>query len=332
MRRVVIGCRHTGARSNVPAVGRARRRMQAGIHMHTYTHTQARERKRIHKRVLIVAPVLFPARLPVDKDTKGVTMKTRMQDLVIELTRRCNMCCDHCCRGEAQNMDCDIRHIRALFEHVESIDTLTLTGGEPSLVPHIIEAITEEIQRRGLIVERFYMVTNAKQVTREFIGAVMGLYLACENSDSEFASRLDISNDGHHDEVDPENVRKLDVFRFTGRKSHEDGERFDVAKYRNDTSGVINQGRGAELWSRELSLYPFEIDDCGICEETFYMNANGDIIGNCNLSYETQDALKVGNVHDADFCPVKCAERWNAKIDAVEHATVENVLAIGAAV
>lgn len=328
MRRVVIGCRHTGARSNVPAVGRARRRMQAGIHMHTYTHTQAHERKRTHKRVLMVAPVQFPAQLPVDNGTKGVTMKTRIQDLVIELTRRCNMCCDHCLRGDAQNCDMDMSHVRALFEHVESIDTLTLTGGEPSLVPHIIEAITEEIQKRGIIVERFYMVTNAKQVTRDFIGAVMGLYLACENSDSDFSSQLDISNDGHHEDIDAENMRMLDVFRFTGRKSAKDGERFDTGQY----SGIINEGRGAELYNRELTLSPFEIDDCGLCETTFYLNCNGDILGDCNLSYETQDALTVGNVHDKDFCPVKCAEKWNEKLDAVEHATVENVLAIGAAV
>lgn len=51
-------------------------------------------------------------------------MKTVIEaaDFAIEVTRRCNMCCDHCLRGMAQNLD-----IIVLPDHV------FFTGGEPFL-------------------------------------------------------------------------------------------------------------------------------------------------------------------------------------------------------
>lgn len=35
-------------------------------------------------------------------------MKIAIDDLILEVTRRCNMCCLHCLRGEAENLDADI--------------------------------------------------------------------------------------------------------------------------------------------------------------------------------------------------------------------------------
>jgi len=35
-------------------------------------------------------------------------MKYNVSNLMIEVTRRCNMCCDHCLRGDAQDLDLDI--------------------------------------------------------------------------------------------------------------------------------------------------------------------------------------------------------------------------------
>ena len=38
-------------------------------------------------------------------------------------------------RGEAENIDLDLKYVEKLFQHVKDINTLTLSGGEPSLVP-----------------------------------------------------------------------------------------------------------------------------------------------------------------------------------------------------
>lgn len=62
-----------------------------------------------------------------------------ISDVAIELTGRCNLKCEHCLRGPAQRKDISRETLLAFFQAVDSIDTLTLTGGEPSLVPHLIQ-------------------------------------------------------------------------------------------------------------------------------------------------------------------------------------------------
>jgi hypothetical protein len=44
------------------------------------------------------------------------------------------------------------------------------------------------------------------------------------------------------------------------------------------------------------------------------MNVLGDIYGACDLSYETQEALKTSNVWDARFSLGGAARRWNKLI------------------
>lgn len=54
-------------------------------------------------------------------------------DLTIELTRRCNMCCSHCLRGDAQDKSMHIAHIDALLDQTQVIGHLHFAGGEPTL-------------------------------------------------------------------------------------------------------------------------------------------------------------------------------------------------------
>lgn len=60
-------------------------------------------------------------------------MKMKVCNLILEVTRRCNMNCAHCLRGDAQNMDADPALIPKIFDGIDDIDTITFTGGEPAL-------------------------------------------------------------------------------------------------------------------------------------------------------------------------------------------------------
>lgn len=56
--------------------------------------------------------------------------------LAIEVTRRCNMECAHCLRGDAQAVDMTQEIVDRFVDGLEegmSIGDVTLTGGEPSL-------------------------------------------------------------------------------------------------------------------------------------------------------------------------------------------------------
>ena len=236
-------------------------------------------------------------------------MKYAIDNVVIEVTRRCNMCCDHCLRGDTQNKDMDLNHVRALFSHIDNINTLTITGGEPSLVPHIIKGIVEEARMAGVSVESFYIATNAKSVSDDFLRAVFDLYMYCDNKcDDECGCMLQISNDGHHDYVDDINIQKLRAFRFTSFRNNS-RERLDEGFV-----GVIDQGRGGGLRCRSLKVYPFDIEDDRITEPEFYLSVYGDVFGACDLSYETQGILAYelgANVQDPKFTVRKAVEAWN---------------------
>lgn len=57
-------------------------------------------------------------------------------NVFIEVTRRCNMCCAHCLRGDAESIDIQEKYIDAFLDNFEKgayISSLTFTGGEISL-------------------------------------------------------------------------------------------------------------------------------------------------------------------------------------------------------
>jgi hypothetical protein len=86
------------------------------------------------------------------------------------------------------------------------------------------------------------------------------------------------------------------------------------------------EGRGKNFYGREISLELFALQDEAIDETEFYLNVNGDVLGACNLSYESQERLKVDNVHRKGFTPLRAAKRWNKRLEAFERPTVESIL------
>ena len=239
-----------------------------------------------------------------------MVMKSNIDDLIIEITRKCNMACEHCLRGDAENVNLDIAHVEKLFNQVDSIGTLTITGGEPSLHPEIIDQIIEIAKLKEVSIDRFYMVTNAKKVTDEFMVSLIKLYSYCNDMTEEGIGGLAISNDDYHDELISENVRKLQIFKFTHFKNR-DGERYD--------DNMVNEGRAIlNYGGREVEPMAYEIWDNTISNNDVYLNCKGDILTDCNLSYESQEEKKeflLGNVQKKGFNLLRAVEKYNAKLE-----------------
>lgn len=240
-------------------------------------------------------------------------MRYSISELMIEVTRRCNIVCDHCLRGQLQNLDVKNEDISALLSNFSSIGNITLTGGEPSLNIPAIKHFISELKRQDIELGSFYIATNAKIVKPEFLMVLMELYNLSTEKD---ACRVDVSNDYYHSlegaaYEGAEGRQMLEVFRFVGTKYYEEGH--------DHKQSAINEGYYAENFGDGRELTPDEIivEDSHITADAgqFYMNAQGNIVSCCDLSYTSQKIkrqFQVCNVNSPDY--LKEIEAYNERV------------------
>lgn len=117
----------------------------------------------------------------------------------IEVTRRCNMCCAHCLRGDAESIDIQEKYIDAFLDSFEKgayISSLTFTGGEISLNIPAIRYTLKAVKERGIAVGSFYMVTNGKAVDKmaDLAMASLEWWNYCDDKD-DYSCGLCISSE-----------------------------------------------------------------------------------------------------------------------------------------
>ena len=98
--------------------------------------------------------------------------KVVFNQLIIEVTRRCNMECGHCLRGDAQNEDIFLSAVDGVLDQTEAIGRLIITGGEPTLNLKAIQHITNGIAMRGIPLMRLQIVTNGLIYDERFIAII----------------------------------------------------------------------------------------------------------------------------------------------------------------
>lgn len=218
----------------------------------------------------------------------------RLGQLIIEVTRRCNTHCAHCLRGDPQKMDINNVTIDKILEGVEYIDTITFTGGEPTLAVNRIRFIADRIMQKGIGLGNFYVITNGIEASMDLVKVLIDLYAY---ADSNEVSGLCISGDQYHTEVidSTEDARRLysalSFFHPEARKG------------KIKDAGLIAEGRAKGWGGRQalLNSMCLGMDDDGkieVIDGEVYVNVKGDVIPSCDLSYETQDEEKVGSVHE----------------------------------
>lgn len=226
--------------------------------------------------------------------------KWNANTVTMEVTRRCNMQCEHCLRGKAQNKDLPKAYIDALMSQMEYIGDITFTGGEPSMVPEIIEYALESAKRYEVSVGNFYIVTNGKKATEDFAVACLKWYAYCEDNE---CTGVELSQDDYHETA-------LDCGLLQGLS-------FFSLRRRTDYDRVIPMGKAKDwaqgrLPEREyFTLY--EEEDCYNLEEgMIYLNCKGEIIGGCDWSYTLQNKHKICNVGELSL---EAFEKFGASVE-----------------
>jgi len=208
-----------------------------------------------------------------------------LNEVIIEVTRKCNMKCRHCLRGSVQNANIDKKHIRTLLKQVSNINYVVFTGGEPSLNVEAIEYFVEVAKELNVEIGYFYIATNGKRVKVDFIVAVLKLYSICWEKEM---CQLLLSNDMYHAEEGHYNDELLKGLAFYSKRNQE-----DYAQY-----NLLKEGRAKNRGKFDVTLASVDCkEDFEECE--LYLNVHGQIVNGCNWSYVNQKKhVIVENVKD----------------------------------
>lgn len=204
-----------------------------------------------------------------------------IDNLIIEVTRKCNMSCEHCLRGQAENRNIDINLFRKFIElnRIDSISCLSITGGEPLLNPSAIIRIAHVIHEQRIDLFGFFLATNGTVFSNKVIES-LAMFRHMVDEDEMFT--LTVSKDYFHDEDLPQHpIWKL--INHTVR----------TVKREN----VIAEGRGRDVNPKGRLVHnePWTWEDGDIQEGNVYINALGMVCKECDFSYESQRLKNIGH-------------------------------------
>lgn len=242
----------------------------------------------------------------------------RVDQLILEVTRVCNMSCKHCLRGKSQNVYMTREMVDKTLEDIDSINGIVFTGGEPFLNLDIIEYTLEVVKQKGIFVGSFFIATNGKyyepkqiEVCNAWMEYIVSMNYDLKSSVSrKFAyceeelfnySGIAVSLDEFHEEIPMENYLKYRMLSYyTSIKEHLENEKFHVidegSAHDNQIGTYHNSDFEVDIC---LDNYDDEVTSENICiDGDLYISANGNVVGDCDMSYDHIDQISIGNIHD----------------------------------
>lgn len=239
-----------------------------------------------------------------------------IDSLSIEITRRCNMNCAHCLRGDPEDVDMSYITLYNTIANFNSIRYLTFTGGEPTLnVPAMYDAL-EVCKMFHTPVYGFYIVTNGKVVFDDFLRVCDDWYAYCYASntgvdlsdnvmpakegilDSEMElSGVALSGDQYHEPIPFRNYLKL-----SSRTYFRTDKLFGKGL---KTVQVASLGRGCRIpgaSKRNLTAdLDFDEEEPGklVLIDSAHINVYGEIFADADTPYcLSHSEFSLGNVSD----------------------------------
>jgi len=203
--------------------------------------------------------------------------------LSVEITRKCNLKCSYCCRGKAENVNIDYRYIDSLLDQIDSIHSLTFTGGEPSLNVPAMQYFIDESKRKRVRIDYVLIVTNGINIKQDFIDVCIDISKIANIS-------VYLSDDDYHTSQRLYDDSLLKVLPFYKKRS---------VHWKRTL--VLKEGRGSSLpiYGYIPIANPFASYRCFNSRIHFFtLTAYGDVINGTEFSYDNQHKHKLCNVED----------------------------------
>ncbi len=107
--------------------------------------------------------------------------KLKVEEMIMEITRWCNLDCGHCFRGDAENAFMSFETINNLLGNVDEISKLVISGGEPLIAVAQLNAVADAISRMGIKVDQISIVTNGTILNSDVVRALEKLEMVCKS-------------------------------------------------------------------------------------------------------------------------------------------------------
>lgn len=249
-------------------------------------------------------------------------MKWNVDNLILEMTRRCNMSCAHCLRGNPKQengiLNMPTETIGRTFHFLDEVDEITFTGGEPSLVPILLKITLNKMRQKGLHPYRGFLATNGKEISDQFLAvcdewhwellrnnwgrledqlvsyeeaAQMVKFVGMEQGEGTSGMKVALSLDQYHEKIPAENILKLmSKPWFSKVKIIEQGRYPWVIRRGNAALPKFHSETNQREYGRPYVTMDEEDDTVNL--ETLYVAINGDLFTDCDLSYEDMELIK----------------------------------------
>ena len=244
-------------------------------------------------------------------------------DIMLEVTRKCNLRCEHCVRGPAQNKSISDKVLNEIGKL--DIGTLTLTGGEPTLVKDLIP----RLKRHGIYPNDIWVCTNGA-VYEEAWAKEYFAYM--EQLPYRDISGFAVSTDPYHPDISKRNLkyyqRLTEWYKDINVNSHNSHMQYHTIRVEGNganLSGIETCDRCCEWKQKEIDGDPLYE---GYGPRTIYITVDGDVLYGGMWSYKRMSNLILGNITEHSLWHIlssvenKYRKRY-AKITKLNHDDVK---------
>lgn len=239
--------------------------------------------------------------------------------LGINVTKKCNLDCAFCLCGESVNESISLDVIENIFNGVDFIDELYITGGEPLLEPKLIRFIKDEINKRNIKVLKISLTTNATCFNKEIEDTLLYLFDGVE-------AKLCVSVDKFHKNSIYKKFNKFDKV-YVGKNvlynimvkrladfSFSCGIYFEI----RDVGAIAKMGRASNFEdaievSRKFYALGNYYWNYHLYEDDIIVDTSGEVL-RCDYENKEVKELSIGNVLDStleDLIYNKCVSELN---------------------
>lgn len=207
--------------------------------------------------------------------------------VAIEVTRKCNMKCPHCLRGDAENVSIDINYLEYFLKNFRgcTIKELLLTGGEPTLEPKIVSEILYLLYKYDVNPYYISIITNGKGISKEFIDIIN--YWRSKN----LTISVQVSLDKYHSVLSTKDIKNIEELNATG-------------KYVNShIYKIVSLGRAKNLdyaierKVRDFLIYPYY--NYLVTASPITLTVYGDVLRDCEYEFNSDCSnIKIGRYND----------------------------------